>query len=142
MGNSRWSAPELIDPALIGLSRATSSTCTDVWSLGMLCLELMTGLPPYSEIAQDITVVICLTKGQLPSRPSLPAISRGLMDGLWTLMLNCWNKKPESRPSTTSIKIDIKRLREDSGPSSNPGTISHFKTYHLLIPTTYRRQPS
>jgi len=92
----------------------------------MLCLELMTGLQPYSDITLDVTVAIALSKFQLPPRPGHPAISRGLTDDLWALMMQCWNKRPESRPSMTSIKADIKRLREIVGSSPNPRTGSTF----------------
>lgn len=90
----------------------------------MLCLELMTELQPYSDIALDVTVAIALSKFQLPPRPGHPVISRGLTDNLWALMMQCWTKRPESRPSMTSIKADIKRLRGIVGSSPNPRTDS------------------
>jgi son of sevenless-like protein len=122
MSNSRWTAPEIINPALVGHSRASASTCTDVWSFGMLSLELTTGQRPYSDIIQDIAVVICLSKGQLPSRP---AVAHDLADELWAVMMKCWNKSPESRPSMTSIKAHLKEFRGFVGSSPNPCMAAH-----------------
>lgn len=112
--NSRWSAPELIEPALIGLSRMASSTWTDIWSFGMLCLELMTGQQPFNDINGDMTVIIALSKWQLPPRPGSLASSRGLTDDLWALLLKCWNKDPKSRPTMSCIRTDMKTIRDSS----------------------------
>ena len=142
MSNSRWSAPELIDPTLFGMQRASSSTCTDVWSFGMLCLELMTHVQPYNDIAQDITVAINISKGKLPSRPGQTAISRGLSDELWALMLKCWSKYPQHRPSMTSVKTDIKKLRGDAaGPFPIPCMALHRQCL-LVSDTNYLTAPA
>jgi son of sevenless-like protein len=141
LSNSRWSAPELIDPALIGLLRASSSTCTDVWSFGMLCLELMTGTQPYSDISQDITAAISISKGKLPPRPGHPAISQGLTDGLWALMMKCWKGDPQDRPLMTAVKADIKKLRGDTGLSPNPCTATHCQCL-LSSDTIYSPAPT
>lgn len=104
----------------------------------MLCLELMTGMQPYSDIAQDVTVAIALSKIQLPPRPGHPAISRGLTGDLWSLMMKCWNKNPEFRPSMMSIKADIRRLRGDVGSSPAPRTVEHSQ---LLLSSDTIRLP-
>src|ERR1700729_423651 len=114
MSHSRWKAPELVNPALVFLPKASPSTYTDIWSFGMLSLELMTELQPYSDMVQDITVVIMVSKGQLPPRPGPPATSRGLTDELWVLMVQCWNQDSVSRPSIAQVKEEINRLRGDS----------------------------
>jgi len=80
----------------------------------MLCLELMTGEQPFSELPRDINVTMKLAKGKLPSRPGAIATARGLNDELWALMRQCWSRKPESRPSMAVVKSKIERLRQSS----------------------------
>jgi hypothetical protein len=76
----------------------------------MLCLELMTGAQPFKNRERDIQVALDLQFGKLPERPKEPAVSRGLSDSLWIVMLQCWNKNPEMRPSMTRIKEMFKSL--------------------------------
>ncbi|KII88779.1 hypothetical protein PLICRDRAFT_42015 [Plicaturopsis crispa FD-325 SS-3] len=110
----RWLAPELID--LSGETTTPVSTYTDVWSFGMLCLEVMTGQAPFPNINRDITVAFELVRGRLPDRPNV----KGLSDGLWDLMMHCWNKNPKERPSMTDIRLAIRQLRLPPGSGPLP----------------------
>lgn len=74
----------------------------------MLCLELMTGQPPFHYIPADITVAIELANRQLPRRP---IACKPLTDELWALLQMCWNKNPHERPSMNQLKLDIKKIR-------------------------------
>jgi son of sevenless-like protein len=76
----------------------------------MLCLELMTGAQPFKNRERDIQVALDLREGKLPERPGEPAVSRGLSDSFWIVMLQCWDKNPEMRPSMTRIKEMLKSL--------------------------------
>lgn len=126
--NTRWNAPELLEPVdILGQSKVSTSMPTDVWSFGMLSLELMTGRQPFSEVISDDAVAVQLTNGKLPPHPGSAAASQGLTDGLWALMLRCWNKRPDSRPSMTQIKAEINRLREDFTPLPSSG-MANFKS--------------
>ncbi|KAJ7470512.1 ras guanine nucleotide exchange factor domain-containing protein [Mycena latifolia] len=109
--NSRWFAPELLR------NNCSVSTQSDVWSFAMVCLELITGEPPFSKIAHDITVLRELEQGKTPDRPGPAATVRGLSDELWALMRKCWHRKPESRPSAATVKSRLLHQR-DSGSSS------------------------
>ena len=120
---SRWCAPELMQPGLIGLSKVFTSTSTDVWSFGMLCLELMTGCQPYSDVDDDITVAINLSKWRLPPRPGPMVTEQGLTDDLWALMLKCWHKTPHQRPTMTEVKDEMKRIHDNFTAPSRPGDI-------------------
>jgi son of sevenless-like protein len=77
----------------------------------MVCLEIMTGEQPYSNIPRDITVLRELDHGKIPDRPARTFTARGLNDELWALMRRCWHKKPEVRPSMTLIKAKLAELR-------------------------------
>lgn len=103
--NTRWFAPELLR------NGGAVSTRSDVWSFAMVCLELMTGQPPYSNIPRDNTVLRELDHGKIPDRPGRAVTSRGLSDELWALLCKCWHKKPESRPSAATVKSRLLHLR-------------------------------
>ncbi|KAJ6480648.1 kinase-like domain-containing protein [Mycena vulgaris] len=93
-GSSRWMAPELISPERYGIS-FTRTPASDIYAFGCLCLELFTGRPPFSTIANDGFVVMKVVDGVRPDRPSeQPAMS----DALWDLVNTCWAHDPASRP--------------------------------------------
>ena len=115
----RWAAPELFTPNPVSLKHASTSHYTDVWSFGMLCLELMTGDRPFHHLTREILVAMDLQEGKLPERPGDPATSRGLSEGLWAIMMRCWDHIPESRPSMIRVMEMLRPLLHTASP---PGT--------------------
>ncbi|KDR73425.1 hypothetical protein GALMADRAFT_124495 [Galerina marginata CBS 339.88] len=109
--NPRWFAPELLHSAPV-------STHSDVWSFGMVCLEILSGELPYSHITRDIAVLRELDNGKLPERPGRIATSQGLSDDMWDLMEKCWQTKPASRPSISDIKVAMLEMRDSPSVSS------------------------
>jgi son of sevenless-like protein len=77
----------------------------------MTVLELLTGEQPYKDFSRDISVLRELDQGKIPSRPDRKATERGLSDDLWALMKECWSKRPEKRPSVTTIKVKLAAMR-------------------------------
>ncbi|KAF7984065.1 hypothetical protein HWV62_17613 [Athelia sp. TMB] len=141
--NCRWTAPEVINPSLVGQSKVCLSMRTDVWSFGMLCIELLTGLPPFSHIAQDITVAINVSGGQLPPRPMN---CKAITDNIWALILRCCDIQPKKRPSISAVKLEIQKLREDPTVSSDnilksPLTNSPLSIAEELAPEPPRKIP-
>ncbi|KAF8502442.1 ras guanine nucleotide exchange factor domain-containing protein [Gautieria morchelliformis] len=113
-GNSRWMAPELIKPELIGLSAVKPNKATDVWSYGMLCLEILTGKCPFHDRARAAMVISDLIGGVRPARPPDQVTHRGLSDELWSLMQLCWHGKPESRPTMNKVVMLMRTLQASS----------------------------
>jgi son of sevenless len=113
--NPRWFAPELIT------QHEARSTHSDTWSFGMVCLEVMTGEQPFSDMPRDVTVAFYVSQGKTPARPgpNSPATSHGLDDNLWSLIRQCWNKKSKSRPSMTNVKEKLQQLQ---APTTDQGT--------------------
>ncbi|KAF9050727.1 hypothetical protein BDZ89DRAFT_1098758 [Hymenopellis radicata] len=103
--NPRWSAPELFR------NTGSYSTHSDVWSFGMVALELLTGEQPFNSLPRDITVLRELDNGKIPDRPVAFAAPRGLHNELWELMRRCWHRKPASRPSISFVKTRLLELR-------------------------------
>ncbi|KAI0629135.1 hypothetical protein C8Q77DRAFT_1161317 [Trametes polyzona] len=89
-GTPNWMAPEVIE--LKG-----ASTKSDIWSLACTVIELLTGRPPYADIANSMSVMFRIVEDE---RPPLPEeCSEGLQDFLkW-----CFNKDPAKRPSAEQL---------------------------------------
>ena len=102
-GSLRWLAPELVAAS----NYVPTTRATDVWSFGMLSLEVFTDKVPFSHIRNEANVPIAIRDGPLPTRPEQSATTRGLSDGLWNLMNSCWKHDPESRPSMSAIRETI-----------------------------------
>ncbi|TFK42874.1 ras guanine nucleotide exchange factor domain-containing protein [Crucibulum laeve] len=130
--NPRWIAPELL------LKNAALSTHCDVWSFGMVCLELVTGEQPFSKITRDIAVQRELDHGKIPDRPGREATAQGLSDDMWNLMKKCWHKKPESRPSVAEVRRKLFEIQEISTYSGDRLTTSrpHRSMFSIRRPST------
>ncbi|KAG9075001.1 hypothetical protein FS749_013370, partial [Ceratobasidium sp. UAMH 11750] len=108
-GSSRWMAPELFegDPNL-----CTISTASDVWSFGMLSLEVLTGHSPYQQCRLDGQVIAKLISHVLPERPerTKEMYERGLSDNMWLFIQRCWSWDPASRPQVRTLAGDMRKL--------------------------------
>ncbi|KAJ7285591.1 kinase-like domain-containing protein [Mycena rebaudengoi] len=60
-------------------------------------------------ITRDVAVLRELDHGRIPDRPAVAHYQ--LTNELWTLMKKCWHRRPESRPSATTIKTRLLELR-------------------------------
>ncbi|CAE6404251.1 unnamed protein product [Rhizoctonia solani] len=97
-GSIRWVAPEML--AEEAPKRTKES---DVYALGMTMLEVFTGSVPYPECQKDFSVIKKVDRGALPDRPTelLGDDQRG--GAVWQLMLNCWSRKLDERPSAGQV---------------------------------------
>lgn len=116
--NPRWFAPEIVK------GTGSFSKQSDIWSLGMAFLEILTGKQPFAEVPIDITVLNYINAGKTPKRPK--GKEHGLGDEMWSLIESCWKKKPESRPNIQVIKAKIAELRtKGTDPlKTSPPTLS------------------
>lgn len=107
----RWQARELIYPEDGRINLALVTPKTDVWSFGMLSLEIMTGRRPFYYKARDAMVIEELLARRLPKRPvDDVVVERGLGEELWAFMLRCWTWDPSGRPSMASVKQSLKAI--------------------------------
>src|SRR5712672_2167207 len=80
-GSLRWLAPELVaDSSYIPTTRAT-----DVWSFGMLSLEIFTDNVPFSHVSNEAFVPLVIRNGPLPTRLEHDN-TRVPGDAMWDLM--------------------------------------------------------
>ncbi|KAM5534674.1 hypothetical protein V8D89_011686 [Ganoderma adspersum] len=89
-GTPNWMAPEVIE--LKG-----ASTKSDIWSLACTVIELLTGRPPYAEIANSMSVMFRIVEDSSPPLPE--ECSESLQD----FLRMCFNKDPTKRPSAEQL---------------------------------------
>ncbi|XP_053984066.1 tyrosine-protein kinase receptor torso-like isoform X2 [Hylaeus volcanicus] len=90
--------------AIEALTHQLYTTQSDVWSFGILLWEIVTmGAVPYPGIPTD-TILKLLKSGYRMERP----LSCGIE--LYSIMLSCWNSRPQSRPTFTELKESIDKL--------------------------------
>ena len=116
-GALRWIAPEQVDPKET-FNRTTKS---DIYSFGCVALQgsslesdtwpmlisfqVLSGKQPWSEVQEDLAVVLCMAKGHQPGRPK----SRTLNDSHWNLIQHCWSPI-EERPAADAIILTIQQF--------------------------------
>ncbi|XP_013406289.1 platelet-derived growth factor receptor alpha-like [Lingula anatina] len=93
----KWMSPE-------SLKDRTHNAQSDVWTFGILLWEIVTfGATPYP----DIAVTELATKLDQGTRLKNP---KNCSTELYILMLQCWHKLPEKRPSFTSIRLELEDM--------------------------------
>ncbi|KZV59483.1 kinase-like protein [Peniophora sp. CONT] len=85
------SAPNWMAPEVIELKGA--STKSDIWSLACTVVELLTGRPPYADIADSMTVISRIVEDERPPFPE------GCSGPLRDFLELCFRKRPDMRPS-------------------------------------------
>ena len=71
----------------------------------LISLQVLSGKQPWSEVREDVAVVLCLAKGQKPGRPE----SRTLNDSHWNFIQRCWSQM-EERPAAEVIVFTIQQF--------------------------------
>ena len=100
----KWTAPEA---ALYNKFTIKS----DVWSFGILMTEIVTkGRIPYPGMSNAETIQQVDRGYRMPQPPGCP-------EPLYQIMLHCWNKEPESRPTFEYLQLTL----EDYFVSTEPG---------------------
>ncbi|MGK5678076.1 protein kinase domain-containing protein [Actinoplanes sp. URMC 104] len=95
--NAVVGTPHYMSPEAFHGARA--SPATDVYALGVLLYELVSGRPPYlSDSIPDLMRRHC--EGNLTRRPGLP-------DPLWDLVTACMALKPRLRPTAAELVADL-----------------------------------
>ncbi|KAF9642512.1 kinase-like protein [Thelephora ganbajun] len=89
--NPRWAAPEVLE-------KGTCSKKSDIFSFGMVMIEVFTGAVPFGDMPSLVAMSV-ITKGKRPPRPAHPAFT----DNLWTLMQRCWDHDPSLRPQASGV---------------------------------------
>lgn len=95
VGTPHYMAPE----AFHGV---TPSPATDVYALGVLLYELVSGQPPY--MSDSVPELMRMHAEGRPER------RRGIPDELWKLIRSCLSAKPRQRPAAAALVRDLRQL--------------------------------
>lgn len=118
-GTYRWMAPEVIEHNPYGQK-------ADVFSFAIVLWELLTCKVPYSEMTPLQAAVGVVQKGLRPPMP--PSAPPALAE----LMQQCWQRKPDDRPSFEEAKVRMEEIwrvhrQDDAKRSQQTGLLSKFR---------------
>ncbi|KAJ7076301.1 kinase-like domain-containing protein [Mycena epipterygia] len=99
-GTARYQAPELF-------RGEKAQFCSDVYAFACVCYEILTGKVPFYELPNDVAVMFHIFDGKRPSQTNLCSGTTAL-DSLWELLQDCWNERPDKRPTAVQI---VERLK-------------------------------
>lgn len=103
-GTTLYMAPELIHPLKFGLECSLLSKEGDIYAIGMVVYEVMTGVRPFGlENFWGQQMVCAVLDGMRPTKPeNAEAIGFGL--GVWSLVEMCWREDWKQRPKTGDVR--------------------------------------
>jgi serine/threonine protein kinase len=114
IGTPQYMAPEQLagDPA--------ADHRMDIYAVGLLGYELLTGAPTFAEQSPQATLAAQLTRNPEPlalRRPDVP-------DALSSLLMRCLAKDPGSRPATAqAVRTELEEIVMPSGDYPPPGRV-------------------
>ncbi|OAX30791.1 kinase-like protein [Rhizopogon vinicolor AM-OR11-026] len=105
----RWTAPECFGSHGVGGTSHLPTIKSDVYSLGSVMFQILTGQPPYYEVKSRSRVSIEILNGNKPS----PPLDVHIADRHWLFIQKCWSL-PADRPSAAQAlhfaQTEVERL--------------------------------
>ena len=113
VGSPYWIAPEIIE-------MSTPTTACDIWSVGCIVIELLTGKPPYYDLA-PMAALFRIVQDDYPPLPE------GISQALQSFLMLCFQKEPMMRGSAETL-LEHPWLQNSSTSKSLERTTSNILT--------------
>ena len=114
-------APELLFPTKFGSKSARPTKPADIYALGMVIFEVLTGLQPFYERKWPLVEIFYhVMRGERPAKPG-DAELVGFGGGTWELVEECWKEEPTERPTIKRVLTHLSHVAASStavGPTS------------------------
>lgn len=129
IGTPSYMAPEQAG----GVVRNIGPPC-DIYALGAILYELLTGRPPFRTPEPLQTVMLVLSEDPVPPRKLQPTVSRDLE----TICLKCLEKSPDKRYETAgALAADLQRFLRDEPIIARPvGRVERLAKWVKRRPAT------
>jgi serine/threonine protein kinase len=103
-GTPLYMAPELWNPERFGKTSSRPTQPADVYALGMVIYEVLTGFDPFydKKFGKSYELVPRVLNGARPTKPD-HAEHIGFGSGTWELVKECWKKEPTKRPTVEQV---------------------------------------
>ena len=119
-GTPLYMAPELLNPGKSGKTNSRPTQPADIYALGMVIYEVLTGFDPFFDQQYGTFQLVCLVVGG--TRPTKPDNTEeiGFGNGTWELVKECWREKATKRPTVGRVLAHLARVSASSEVQLRP----------------------
>ena len=136
-GTVLFMAPELLTPGTFGLAKSRPTQPADIYAMGMVIYEVLTGSYPFSNLnLGSFEIVFRVSAGERPTKPG-NAEGIGFGSGTWELVQECWKTKSARRPTVERVVQHLEHVSATSAPvpptgAQHPGTFYISTNFYII----------